>query len=59
MEATVAHGGGIAHHHGAGRLRKAWLVHDLGERGVALLRTLKQAVDPAGIMNPGNLIPDA
>jgi alkyldihydroxyacetonephosphate synthase len=38
MEATARHGGGVAHHHGAGRLRKAYLVHDLGENGVSLLR---------------------
>ena len=57
MEATAAHGGGIAHHHGAGRLRIPYLHHDLGASGVSLLRTLKDAVDPAGIMNPGNLIP--
>jgi len=59
MEATAAHGGGIAHHHGAGRLRKDFLHHDLGEGGLALLRDIKRAVDPKGIMNPGNLIPDA
>ncbi|MDR3513053.1 MAG: FAD-binding oxidoreductase [Caulobacteraceae bacterium] len=59
MEATARHGGGVAHHHGAGRLRKPYLAWDLGEGGVELLRTLKRAVDPRGIMNPGNLIPDA
>jgi alkyldihydroxyacetonephosphate synthase len=59
MEATARHGGGIAHHHGAGRLRKAYLHYDLGAEGVALLRTLKGALDPDGIMNPGNLVPDA
>lgn len=59
MEATAKHGGGIAHHHGAGRLRKPYLHHDLGDSGVALLRQVKQCLDPAGIMNPGNLIPDA
>jgi alkyldihydroxyacetonephosphate synthase len=58
MEATARHGGGIAHHHGAGRLRKPYLVHDLGTTGVELLRTIQHAVDPAGIMNPGNLVPD-
>ncbi|UDY36576.1 FAD-binding oxidoreductase [Dermatobacter hominis] len=57
MEATAANGGGIAHHHGSGRLRVPYLHHDLGAGGVELLRTLKSAVDPAGIMNPGNLIP--
>jgi alkyldihydroxyacetonephosphate synthase len=59
MEATARHGGGVAHHHGAGRLRKAYLVHDLGENGVSLLRRVQAAVDPQGLMNPGNLIPDA
>jgi alkyldihydroxyacetonephosphate synthase len=59
MEATAAHGGGVAHHHGIGRVRKPYLVHDLGEAGVALLRTVKNAVDPEGLMNPGNLVPDA
>ncbi len=59
MEATAANGGGIAHHHGSGRLRVPYLHHDLGATGVDLLRTLKRAVDPAGIMNPGNLIPPA
>ncbi len=58
MEATALHGGGVAHHHGVGRIRRPYLVHDLGEAGVALLRTIKSAVDPRGIMNPGNLIPD-
>ena len=59
MVATERHGGGIAHHHGAGRLRKNYLVHDLGPNGVSLLRRLKVAMDPDAIMNPGNLLPDA
>ncbi len=59
MEATARNGGGVAHHHGAGRLRKRYLIHDLGENGVALLREIKNAIDPLGLLNPGNLIPDA
>lgn len=59
IESTAKHGGGIAHHHGIGRVRKAYLEHDLGAEGIALLRSIKQAVDPAGIMNPGVLLPDA
>jgi alkyldihydroxyacetonephosphate synthase len=58
MEVTAGHGGGVAHHHGAGRLRKPYLVHDLGEGGVSLLRRINRAIDPQGLMNPGNLIPD-
>lgn len=59
MEATARHGGGVAHHHGIGRVRKPYLHHDLGTEGLALLRRVKAAIDPQGIMNPGNLIPDA
>ena len=59
LEATAQHGGGIAHHHGVGRLRKNELHHDLGREGLDLLRAVKHAIDPQGLMNPGNLIPDA
>ena len=59
MEATVRHGGSLAHHHGIGRVRRDWLVKELGPTGVALLRSVKAALDPNGIMNPGALIPDA
>lgn len=58
MEATAEAGGGIAHHHGIGRVRRDYLHHDLGAGGLHLLRTLKAALDPKGIMNPGVLIPD-
>jgi alkyldihydroxyacetonephosphate synthase len=59
VETTAAQGGGIAHHHGIGRVRRNYLHHDLGPGGVTLLRTLKRALDPGGFMNPGVLIPDA
>jgi alkyldihydroxyacetonephosphate synthase len=58
IEATAHYGGGIAHHHGVGRVRAGYLHHDLGDAGLALLRTLKAALDPTGIMNPGVLLPD-
>jgi alkyldihydroxyacetonephosphate synthase len=57
MEATLAAGGGIAHHHGIGRVRRPWLAAEIGDAGVALLRSVKHALDPAGLLNPGNLIP--
>ena len=58
MEATARHGGSVAHHHGVGRVRRDWLATELGESGVALLRKVKAALDPDGIMNPGVLLPD-
>lgn len=58
MEATLASGGTIAHHHGIGRVRKAWMEREHGA-GLALLRHLKDALDPRGLMNPGALFPPA
>jgi alkyldihydroxyacetonephosphate synthase len=59
MRATDKHGGSLSHHHGIGRVRRDWLEKELGPTGVALLRQVKQALDPKGIMNPGVLLPDA
>lgn len=56
MEATLRFDGTIAHHHGIGRLRSPWMKAEHGE-GVAVLRAIKQALDPNGIMNPGVLLP--
>jgi alkyldihydroxyacetonephosphate synthase len=58
MEATLAAGGGIAHHHGVGRVRREWLEREVGAAGIALLRALKRGLDPDGLWNPGNLLPD-
>jgi len=58
LETTAALGGGIAHHHGIGRVRAPYLHHDLGAAGIAALRRLKAALDPTGILNPGVLLPE-
>ncbi len=56
MRASVECGATISHHHGIGRVRRGWLARELGETGVAVLRAVKQALDPHGIMNPGVLV---
>jgi alkyldihydroxyacetonephosphate synthase len=55
MEATLAAGGSISHHHGVGRVRRRWLRAELGS-AFALLPMLKAALDPKGILNPGVLL---
>jgi alkyldihydroxyacetonephosphate synthase len=57
LEATLAVGGGIAHHHGIGRVRRDALEEELGRPGLELLRAVKRALDPDGLMNPGVLLP--
>jgi alkyldihydroxyacetonephosphate synthase len=56
MEATLGAGGTICHHHGIGRLRARWMPAEHGT-ALDLLRAVKQAIDPNGIMNPGVLYP--
>ncbi len=56
IETTNRCGGGIAHHHGIGRIRRDWMAKEVGETGLKLLKTLKEALDPKGLMNPGVLI---
>ncbi len=56
LAAAVAAGGTLAHHHGVGRSKAPRLVDELGA-GVEVVRALKRAFDPKGILNPGNLIP--
>ena len=56
-DAIVAHGGTITHHHAVGRDHSQWMAAEIGELGVEALRALKQRLDPAGIMNPGKLLP--
>lgn len=55
MEATLAAGGTISHHHGIGRIRRDWLPRELGSAYEALV-SVQRALDPAGIMNPGALL---
>jgi alkyldihydroxyacetonephosphate synthase len=56
MEAIVATGGTITHHHAVGRDHAEWLEAEIGELGVEALRAVKERLDPAGIMNPGKLL---
>jgi alkyldihydroxyacetonephosphate synthase len=53
MSCVLDNGGTIAHHHGTGLARTPYLVRELGDGGVEVLRRLKQALDPVGIANPG------
>ncbi len=54
LEATLAGGGSISHHHGIGLVRGPYLAEALGT-GFEVLGRLKSALDPRGILNPGKL----
>ncbi len=51
---TISAGGAISHHHGIGMNRARFLPGALGT-GFEVLASVKQALDPNGILNPGKL----
>jgi alkyldihydroxyacetonephosphate synthase len=56
-EAITAAGGTITHHHAVGRDHAPYMDAEVGAVGLEALRALKERLDPAGIMNPGKLLP--
>jgi alkyldihydroxyacetonephosphate synthase len=56
MQATLQNSGSISHHHGVGFWRLQYLKEELGSSGVRLLKSIKSALDPEGILNQGKLI---
>lgn len=55
-EEILALGGSLSHHHGIGKLRKKWLPSTISETGIAMLKGVKNAVDPKNIFANGNLV---
>ena len=58
FEATVELGGTLSGEHGIGLLKKQFMELDLGADAIAVMRKIKDAIDPLGIMNPGKVFPD-
>ncbi len=56
-QAMIDSGASITHHHAIGQDHKEWYAQEIGPVGVEVLRAVKQALDPAGVLNPGVLIP--
>jgi alkyldihydroxyacetonephosphate synthase len=56
-DAIMDGGGALSHHHGIGYEHAAWMVQEHGALGVEALRSMKKALDPEGVMNPGKLLP--
>lgn len=57
MELALSLGGTITGEHGVGHLKAPWLAAQLGDDVMALTRRIKDALDPAGILNPGVILP--
>ena len=56
-EAILDSGGTITHHHAVGRDHRPWYDRQRPNPFATALTAAKSALDPAGILNPGVLIP--
>jgi alkyldihydroxyacetonephosphate synthase len=56
MDAIVAAGATITHHHAVGTDHRPWLEAEIGPLGLEILRAVKARLDPEGILNPGVLV---
>jgi FAD/FMN-containing dehydrogenase len=54
--AVIEHGGSISAEHGIGALKRQALPRYKSAVALTLMRSIKQALDPRGLMNPGRLL---
>ncbi len=45
--------------HGVGIHKQEFLVKECGEEAIAMMRAIKNALDPLGILNPGKVFSEA
>ncbi len=57
FEVTAKLGGTISGEHGIGSLKKAYLPIAMSGEQIALMKRIKSAFDPNGILNPGKVFP--
>ncbi len=55
-DAVVQHGGSISAEHGIGQLKRDDLARYKSPAEMAMMRSIKSALDPAGLMNPGKVL---
>jgi FAD/FMN-containing dehydrogenase len=52
----VAHGGPISTEHGIGQLKREAALNYQSPVALQMMRAIKEALDPAGVMNPGRVV---
>jgi glycolate oxidase len=57
LDATLDLGGTTTGEHGVGRIKLRTLERELGSGNLAVQRTIKEALDPLGLLNPGKALP--
>jgi glycolate oxidase len=56
FSAALELGGTLTGEHGVGVVKRRWLNREIGEESMAVHRSIKDALDPLGIMNPGKVL---
>jgi FAD/FMN-containing dehydrogenase len=56
-EPLATRGGSVSAEHGIGLEKQPWLALSRSEAEIALMRRIKDALDPKGILNPGRVLP--
>jgi FAD/FMN-containing dehydrogenase len=56
FDSVLAHGGSISAEHGIGSLKRDELPHYKSAVALDMMRAVKRALDPLGIMNPGRVL---
>jgi glycolate oxidase len=59
LELGLSLGGTIAGEHGVGTLKLDWLEREIGPVSLSVHRAIKDALDPAGLLNPGKMFRSA
>ena len=55
-DAVQAFGGSISAEHGVGQLKREELVQRKSPVAMSMMRRIKAALDPEGLMNPGRVV---
>ena len=58
FRAALDLGGALSGEHGIGSLKREFLVDDLGQDAVDLMKAIKQVFDPRGLLNPHKIFPE-
>ncbi|MCW2579978.1 MAG: glcD [Blastococcus sp.] len=59
LELGLSLGGTITGEHGVGNIKLDWLEREIGPVSLDVHRTIKDALDPAGLLNPGKVFRSA
>ncbi len=54
-EKVLSWGGTVSGEHGIGLAKKEYLARQIGEGGVRVMKRIKNAFDPEGVLNPGKI----